>query len=219
MRRTTAASIIGKEAYPPTPITAFGFNRPRIRIASKNPRAAASTPASRADNDLPTTPPLRTATSVNPPRSTIDFSSGSPRPANTIRAPGRRRIISSAIAIPGYRWPPVPPPAITYVSSNPPHPALRSLRVLRAVEQHPERDQVHDQARPAVAQERQRHPLRRQAPERHADVDEGLQREPQRDPHRQVVAAPVGRALRRPQPAPEEHAERRDHERRADEPQ
>src|SRR5689334_2235764 len=114
--------------------------------------------------DLPTTPPLRTATSGYPCGARIVRSSCVPAPANTISIPLRRVPISWAIEMPGYRCPPVPPPAMT-IRPGTFRPALR--RVLRDVQQHPERAQADDEARAAVRQERQRDSLRRHQAEGH----------------------------------------------------
>src|SRR5439155_27034838 len=121
------------------------------------PRARKA-PRSTLAGDLPTTPPLLIATWRNPRGPRISPSSGAPEPANTTSAPRRLCCSSSAIAIPGHRCPPVPPPAITIRSTGPPFP---SGRVLRDVQQHPEGAEARHQAGAAVAQERQRDSLGR----------------------------------------------------------
>ena len=56
---------------------------------------------------------MRSKSSSNPSRGTTFVSMPRAVPANVIVEPGRRAASSRAIAMPGYRWPPVPPPAIT----------------------------------------------------------------------------------------------------------
>src|SRR5882672_526780 len=178
-----------------------------VRIDWAKPAIARPIPRILPVSDLPTTPPLRMAISLYPCGARIVRSRLVPAPANTISTPGRRVSISWAIEMPGYRCPPVPPPATTIVSAT-----GESLgRMLRDVQQHPQGAQTDDQARAAVRQERQRDPLRRHQAERHRHVHHRLRHEPGGNSHPEVVTAPVRRPGRRHDAAPEQHAERGDH--------
>src|SRR6266850_6352559 len=141
-----------------------------------------------------------------------------PAPANTISTPRRRAASSSAIAMPGYRCPPVPPPATTIVSDATSGDA-RLRRMLRDVQQHPEGAQADDQARAAVGQERQRDPLRRHQTQRYRHVHHRLRDQPDRNPHPEVITTAVRGAHGRHDAAPEQHPERRNHRRGSDQPQ
>src|SRR3989442_11962259 len=186
-----------------------------VRIDWTKPAIARPIPRILPVSDLPTTPPLRMAISRYPCGARIVRSRLVPAPANTISTPGRRASISWAIEMPGYRCPPVPPPATTIVSAT--GGALGGM--LRDVQQHPEGAQTDDQARAAVRKERQRDALRRHQAERHRHVHHRLRHEPGGNPHPEVVTAPVRRPGRRHDTAPEQHAERGDHRRGADEAQ
>ena len=83
--------------------------------------------------------------------------------------------------MPGYRCPPVPPPAITTRNgvgqSGSSRPLLAPRHVallLRHVQQNAHAEQVDEQRRSAEADERQRNAFRRQQPERNADVEQRL---------------------------------------------
>ncbi len=76
------------------------------------PIGSSAAPRARPIIDLPLIPPLRMSSSAKPSRGTTRVSIPRAVPANTIRVSGRRASSSRATAMPGYRWPPVPPPAI-----------------------------------------------------------------------------------------------------------
>ena len=84
----------------------------------------------------------------------------------------RARSSSRATAMPGYRCPPVPPPAITTRTAS--RGSRLHLRVLRNVQQHAHAEQVDQQRRSAGADERQRNALGRHQAEHDADVHERL---------------------------------------------
>ena len=83
---------------------------PRVDEAE---RQRAARRAARATIDLPFSPALRITSSSNPSRGTTRASRPRAVPQTSPARPAARRRISRATAIPGYRCPPVPPPAIT----------------------------------------------------------------------------------------------------------
>ena len=112
-----AALSIGKDAYPPTPITASGLYSRRICRALKT--AATIRPRFRTCRAAPTPlmPPTGNVCKLNPSFGTILASIPCSAPTNNIEEAGSRRSISRATAMPGNRCPPVPPPAmITFMS-------------------------------------------------------------------------------------------------------
>src|SRR5262245_8358113 len=128
-------------------------------------------------------------TSGYPARGTSRDSRPRGVPTKTTRAAGSRRLSSSATAMPGNRWPPVPPAAMRNAEAKPPS----SIRVLGHVEHEPHREERDEQRRAARADEGERDPLRGQKAQHHADVDERLQHDLERQAGREVAAESVGR--------------------------
>src|SRR4051812_23540084 len=106
-------------------------------------------------------------------------------PIHTTSQPAAR--ISSATASPGKMWPPVPPAMMRIVFTRGPgtHSCVETSGELAVfpvdAKQDRERDEVHHQARAAVAHERQREPLGRQQAHVDAHVDERLEADPDAD--------------------------------------
>ena len=82
-----------------------------------------------------------------------------------------------------------------------------------------EQDEVGDDARPAVRDERERDPGQRDDAEDAADDDERLQREPEREPCGEELREAVLRLQRDAHPADDEDHEHEQQRRRADEPE
>ena len=151
-------------------------------------------------------------------------------PANVTIASGRRARISRAMASPGNRCPPVPPPAITTRRLASAHAVARLRRcrmpadqprrgVLRQVEQHPDREHRDEHRRPAGADERQRQALVRQHADHDADVGQRLHGEQRRQAEGQERAVGVRHRRRDAVAAPGDDEEGQQHERRADQPE
>src|SRR5512138_3347769 len=117
-------------------------------------------------------------------------------PTNDTAPPGHAARNASASAIPGNTWPPVPPPAIIRLGDK----RVRSFH--RDVDEHPDRREVEDEGAPAVAQERQDHPLGREHLESHHHVRERLHADDDGQPHGQVFPEGVACASRDPETHP-----------------
>ena len=92
-------------------------------------------------------------------------------------------------------------------------------RVLRDVQQDTRREERHEERRASEGDEGQRQPLGRQRPRHHAEIHEGLGREHDGQPERQVAAEGVRRAQPDPQAPPHEEHEERHHDHGARQPQ
>src|SRR5580700_2596399 len=110
--RSTAASIIGPAAYPPTPSAAT--NRCLLRIENESHIAGTSFAVLRASfiPPMPLSPAERIVSSGNPASGTRRASIPRCVPTNTTSLSPSRDIHSRATARAGNTWPPVPPPAI-----------------------------------------------------------------------------------------------------------
>src|SRR5262245_27518204 len=146
----------GPELYPPTPITMDGRRREIVRQASSALAGRSPMPRARAAKDFPFSPALRIVSRANPSRGMTRDSIPAAVPTNATCAPGTLATTSRATAIPGYRWPPVPPPAIRTDTVTPaPDKRFRSSPshlVLRDVQQDTGSKQVDQQRRSAEAQ-------------------------------------------------------------------
>ena len=95
----------------------------------------------------------------------------------------------------------------------------RRVRPVRDEQEAREQDEVGDDARPAVADERERDPGQRDDPQDAADDDERLQREAEREPEREQLREAVLGEHRDPESAQaEEHVDEQQR-RRADQPE
>src|SRR5688500_940663 len=179
------------------------------------PSGTSVAPRISAFSDLPFRPALRITSSSNPSCGTTRASMPADVPANVTFA-SASFCSSRATAMPGYRCPPVPPPAITTLNPMTRRPSCGGGRVLRHIEQDAHADQIDQQRRSAGAHEGERDALVRHEAEHEADVEEGLQHDHRGQADRQKRAETIGCERRRAEPAPRNHAEAQDYERRAD---
>src|SRR5574341_1122436 len=128
---------------------------------------------------------------------------------------------SRAMAIPGYKCPPVPPPAIMTFMPGPwtldSGPSWR--RFPRYIQQHSQRRQRDHQRRPAVAHERERDALGWQEPGHDRHIDHPLKTDQERDTERKQAAERIARGACDAHPPPQDHEKQREHKERADQTQ
>src|SRR2546422_604463 len=101
---------------------------------------------------------------------------------------------------------------------------LSSRRTVRAppppphADQHPRRDERHEQARASVRDERQRDARRRQQRQAHADVQRGRHPNQRREPDREQLPEQIARRPRDPEAEPHERAEQDEDDHYPEEP-
>ncbi len=111
--RSTAASIMGPAAYPPTPSAATNLCLRRIEKESSIAGASFATLRTSLIPPIPFSPAERIVSSGNPASGTRRDSIPRCVPTITTFLSAPREIHSRATASAGNTWPPVPPPAIS----------------------------------------------------------------------------------------------------------
>ena len=157
----------------------------RIAAESQNAGPSCRMLRARRTAPMPFRPAERIVSSGKPACGTKRISIPRSVPTNTLPCslPGYSH--SRATASAGKTWPPVPPPAISSFKflGSAASPTLACLlhaqaRLLADVQEHAGGQQHHQQARAAVADERQRNSLGRHHPQHHAEIDQRLAQRP-----------------------------------------
>src|SRR2546422_9213835 len=182
-RPSQVANIMGPAAYPPTPNAATGLCLRSTRRASSIAGTSIAIFFTSVAPPLPFNPATRSVSSGSPAWGTSFISIPRSVPTSTTSLSVPRDIHSCAIAIAGNTCPPVPPPAISNFTWR-----FRSscfYCLLRNIQQHASRQQHDEQTRSAIADERQRNPLRRHHSKHHREINQRLTQHHRRNAQRQ----------------------------------
>src|SRR5918996_133061 len=185
---------------------AIGYARYTRR--ARGARAARTSARSRASPGRRGKPETEKVSSSKPASGTSRDSTRSGDPANVTVAPRSRS--ASATARAGRTCPAVPPAAIRHTGPD-------DLSIDGDVKEYPDPGEQHDEARPAVGDERQRDPGERSDAEDGRQVDRRLAADERREPGGEELAERILAAERDAKSREGECGERADDEHRADE--
>ena len=207
--------------------TMSGRRFDRIRHASTPPSGSSPSPRASAAGDVPFSPALRSRSSAKPSRGTTRASIPRAVPANVTTRVGHAAAAARAPRrCPDRGGRPVPPPAITTASGFM-HLATGSAVVTTCDEdaccdtfsRMPMPIRLISSDDPPALTNGSGMPFGGSSPEHHADVEERLERHHRRQADREEGAEAIRGAHRGAQAAPADHAEARQHHRRADQPE
>src|SRR5437764_2910681 len=198
MRRIRAAATAGAITYPPIPSTTSGRKRSKMRSAARSAMGMSAGRAMFFQGASRSRPRMRTVSSSKPAAGTRRCSGPPSRPTSRTAPSGCSTRNARATASAGYRWPPVPPPAIKSLITTPIVPQRGTRPVAGDAQQDAYAREGRGQGGPAVAEERQRHACDGQRVGHGGHVQQRFEGDPGGDRGRERHAEPVGGPERRP---------------------
>src|SRR5437879_2338707 len=234
-RPNQVASNMGPAAYPPTPNAATGWCLRNTRRASSIAGRSMAKFLSSVAPPLPFKPATRSVSSGSPACGTSFISIPRCVPTNTTSLSLALESHSCAMASDGKTCPPVPPPAISNFTVRAPAQHGRNMlrhynrnspgvtlvpscfrRLLRNIQKHTGGQQHDEQARSAIADERQRDPFRRNHPKHHCEINQRLAQDHRGYSQRQQPPESVRGTERSTHPSPAINYKKRNHSHRSD---